>query len=169
MTDAAPAISGVPRDGVVLIVYELRNVPPDKRTSSAGQKLPATFGDLFSFIIIVNFRNVDPPQAAISSQTSVAHVEDCTEWRYRDDRYGAVNHCKNSTSIQFMLTKDLRVIEGEVKPGEFFNTRLTRNQVEGSQGLWLFTACPVGYVPSVPFSLKNQDEILESRYNCSRK
>jgi hypothetical protein len=52
---------------------------------------------------------------AISSQTSVAHVEDCTEWRYRDDRYGAVNHSKDSSSIQFMLTKDLHVIEGEVK------------------------------------------------------
>jgi hypothetical protein len=58
-TDVQPAITGIPRDGVVMSVYELRNVPPDKRTSTAGQKLPATFGDLFSFIIIGNVRNVD--------------------------------------------------------------------------------------------------------------
>lgn len=167
MTDAAPAISGVPRDGVVLVVSEFRNMTAENRANLAGQKLPANFGDIFCFVIIGNFRNVDPRSAAIFPQTSVAHVEDCTEWRYRDDRFGAVNNCKDSSSIQFMLTKDQRVIEREVKPGEFFDTRLTRNQVEGSH--WLFTACPVGYVPSVPFSLKYQDELQGSRYNCSRK
>lgn len=61
IADVAPAISGVPSDGVVLGVYNLRNVPSDKRTSPLGQKLPATFGDIFSFITIGNFRSVDPP------------------------------------------------------------------------------------------------------------
>ena len=61
MTDAAPAISGVPRDGVVLTVSEFRNMTAENRTILARQKLPATFGDTFCVVLIGNFRNVDPP------------------------------------------------------------------------------------------------------------
>lgn len=118
-----------------------------------------------------SFRNLTilpARSAAIVPQTSVAHAEDCAVWGYRDnDHFGAVNKCKDPMRIQFMLTNDQRVIEREVKPGEFFDTGLTSNQVERTR--WLFTACPVGYVPSVPFLLKHEDEIQASRYNCSRK
>lgn len=58
-TDFQSAVSGTLQDGMVMSVAELRNVPPDKRTSTTGQKLPSSFGDLFCFIIIVNARNVD--------------------------------------------------------------------------------------------------------------
>lgn len=60
-TDVQSAVSGTPRDGVVMGVYEFRNVPPDKRRSTAGQKLPANFGDFFCFIVIGNVRNIDSP------------------------------------------------------------------------------------------------------------
>lgn len=106
--------------------------------------------------------------AATVSQTSVAHVEDCTVWGYRDNNhFAAGNKCKDPVRIQFMLTNDQRVIEGEVKPGELFDTGLTSSQVERTR--WLSTACPVGYVPSVPFLLKHEDEIQASRYNCLKK
>jgi hypothetical protein len=58
-TDVQSAVSGTPRDGVVMGVYEFRNVPQDKRRSAAGQKLPANFGDLFCFIVFGNVRNID--------------------------------------------------------------------------------------------------------------
>jgi hypothetical protein len=103
---------------------------------------------------------------AVFPQTSVAHVEECTVWGYRDDRFGAVNKCKDPVRIQFMLTNDQRVIEREVGPGEFFDTGLSSNQVEST--MWLFTACPFGHTPSVPFLLKYEDELGASRYNCSR-
>lgn len=119
--------------------------------------------ELFRNLTILPVRS-----AAIVPQSSVAHVEDCAVWGYRDnDHFGAINKCKDPMRIQFMLTNDQRVIEREVKPGEFFDTELTSNQVERTR--WLFTACPVGYVPSVPFLLKHEDEIQASRYNCSKK
>jgi hypothetical protein len=57
-TDFQSGDSGTPPDGMWMAVIELRNVPPDKRTSPAHQKLPSSFGDLFSFMIIVNTRNI---------------------------------------------------------------------------------------------------------------
>ena len=106
-----------------------------------------------------------PPGTA---PTGVTHLEHCTEWRYRDDRFGAVNNCKDPVTIQFMLTSDQRVIERDIKPGEFFDTGLSRDERLIAGG-WLFSACPVGYAPSVPFSLAYQNDIRASRYGCSKK
>jgi len=106
------------------------------------------------------------PTTALA-QTTVAHVEGCTKWDYRDGRFGTVNDCREPATIQFMLMKDERMIERVVGPGEFFDTGLGREQMKESG--WLFTACPVGYQPSVPISLKNKDLILPSLYNCAKK
>jgi hypothetical protein len=148
----------VTRQGAV-IVYALAQNDSSPNDAGAVAKMAT---DLFRDMTIMPVRS-----AAISQQTSVAHVEDCTVWGYRDDRFGAVNKCKDPMRIQFMLTNDQRVIEREVEPGAFFDTGLSSNQVESTR--WLFTACPFGYIPSVPFSLKYEDELLASRYNCSRK
>jgi hypothetical protein len=142
-----------------VIVYALAQNDSSPNDAGAVAKMAT---DLFRDMTIMPLQS-----AAISPQTSVAHLEDCIEWGYRSNHYGAVNDCKESSSIQFMLINDQRVIKGEVEPGAFFDTGLTGNQVSSSREL--FTACPVGYVPSVPFSLKYQDEIQGSRYNCLKK
>jgi len=101
------------------------------------------------------------------AQTTIAHVECCTNWDYRDDHFGTINNCKDPVSIKFMLMKDEHEIEREIGPGEFFDTGLSSEQINGN--CTLFTACPVGYLPSVPFSVKNKDLILPGLYNCVKK
>lgn len=150
--------SMVARKGAV-IVYVLAQNDSSPNDAGAVEKMAT---NLFRDMTIVPARS-----AAISPRTTVAHLEDCIEWGYRNNRYGAVNDCKESSSIHFMLINDGRVINGEVEPGAFFDTGLTGNQVSSSR--LLFTACPIGYVPSVPFSVKYQDEIQASRYNCLKK
>jgi len=149
----------VHRQGSV-IVYALAQNDSSPNDAGTVAKMAT---DLFRDMTIM------PVQSAAVSpqQTSVAHLENCIEWGYRNNHYGAVNECKESASIHFMLINDERVIKGEVEPGAFFDTGLTGNQVSSSR--LLFTACPVGYVPSVPFSTKYQDEIQASRYNCIKK
>jgi hypothetical protein len=149
--------SMVARKGAV-IVYVLAQNDSSPNDAGAVAKMAT---NLFRDMTVMPVQS-----AAISPPAGVAHLEDCIEWGYRNGHYGAVNDCKESSSIQFMLINDERVIKGEVKPGAFFDTGLTGNQVSSSREM--FTACPVGYVPSVPFSLKYQDEIRESRYNCRK-
>jgi hypothetical protein len=101
-------------------------------------------------------------------QTSgtVLHLERCTNWDYREDRFGTTNRCKEPVTIQFMLISNQRIEQREVKPGEVFDTGLSRMVVEDG---WLFTTCPVGYSPSVPFLLENKDLLLPSQYDCVKK
>jgi len=101
------------------------------------------------------------------AQTTVAHVECCTNWDYRDNHYGAINNCKDPITIKFMQMNDELVIEHDIGPGEFFDTGLSRDQM--NDNCTMFAACPVGYLPSVPFSAKNKDVILPGLYNCVKK
>lgn len=107
-----------------------------------------------------------PTRPAGAPPPGVTHLERCTEWRYRDERFGALNNCKDPVNIQFMLNSGQHVIERVVQPGEFFDTGLGRNELLAG---WLFTACPAGSAPSVPFSLANQQDIRASRYGCPKK
>jgi hypothetical protein len=51
---------------------------------------------------------------------------------------------------------------GRRAAGGWFDSGFVDGAIEG----FLFTVCPVGYVPSVPFSMKDKTPILESLYNC---
>jgi hypothetical protein len=104
---------------------------------------------------------------AVLAEETVPHLENCTAWAYSDGRFGTADTCKEPVAIQFMLMTDQRIQQREVKPAEVFDTGLSRKEIESSG--WLFTTCPAGYSPSVPFLLKNQDVILPSKYDCVRK
>lgn len=141
-----------------VIVYALAQNDTSPNDAGAVAKMAA---ELFRDVTITPVRST-----AISPQTTMAHVEDCAEWGYRNDRFGVINKCKDPMRIQFMLANDEHVMEREVKPGEFLDTGRSSEQVESTR--WLFTACPIGYAPSVSFSLKYEDEIVASRYHCSK-
>ena len=100
------------------------------------------------------------------AQAPAAHLERCFAWDVRDDRLVAVNKCKARAAIMFMLVKDQRVMEGEVNSGELFHTGVSR---EDAQGDWMYTACPAGHVPNVPFALHYKDVIAPSAYQCVRR
>jgi hypothetical protein len=95
-----------------------------------------------------------------SAQQIKAHMEACTRWGQAGGEFGTHNSCDSPVTIQFMALGDQQVIERDVPPGAWFGT--------GASGAWMFTACPVGYVPSVRFALENKDVILVSLYNCHR-
>ena len=106
------------------------------------------------------------PQSSVLAQAPAAHLERCFAWDVRDERLVAVNKCKARAAIMFMLLKDQRVMEGEVNSGELFHTGVSR---EDAQGDWMYTACPAGHVPNVPFALQYKDVIAPSAYQCVRR
>jgi len=98
--------------------------------------------------------------ADAAAQPVKAHMEACTRWGYADGEFGTRNSCDTPLSMLFMTLGDQRILEREVPPGAWFGSA-----VDISQG-WIFTACPVGYAPSVRFSAENKDVITVSLYNC---
>jgi hypothetical protein len=92
------------------------------------------------------------------AQSVRAHMEACTRWGHAGATFGTANSCDTPIVILFMTLGDQRVIEREVPPGAWFGAP--------SDGGWMFTACPVGYAPSLRFAVENKDAILVSLYNC---
>ncbi len=103
--------------------------------------------------------------ATASAQQSMAHMEACLEWGDFDGQFGALNICNKPTTILFMTLADGRITEQDVAPGGRFKSGAP--QPVGTDA-WMFTACPVGYMPSVRFSADNSGVILPSLYNCQR-
>jgi hypothetical protein len=97
----------------------------------------------------------------------VPHVEDCTKWHYTDGKFGTANSCDKSIVVNFMRKSDQHAVIRTLRPAEKFNTGLSQAQVES--GWWMFTACPVGFVSSVPFLAENESIIVPSKYRCVRK
>lgn len=95
-----------------------------------------------------------------AAQPVKAHMEACTRWGYAGGEFGTRNSCDTPLTMLFMGLGDQQVIEREVAPGAWFGSA-----ADISHG-WIFTACPVGYTPSVQFSAKNKDTIMVSLYNC---
>ena len=52
-------------------------------------------------------------------------------------------------------------VQSEVAPGAWFDTGRRMGDVE-----FMFTACPVGYLPSLRFAIENKGPISDSLYNC---
>jgi hypothetical protein len=100
---------------------------------------------------------------AVAAQQPMAHMEACTEWDYVDGEFGARNGCEKPIAILFMALGDQRIVQANVPPGARF--KAGAHQPDLANG-WLFTACPVGYVPNVKFSVANGRTILDSLYNC---
>jgi hypothetical protein len=100
------------------------------------------------------------------AQALVAHVERCIAWDVREERLQAVNKCKRPAALMFMLFKDQRVVEAEIKPGAVFDTGVSREDAESD---WMYTACPAGHAPNVPFSMQYKDAIGPSTYQCVRR
>jgi hypothetical protein len=89
-----------------------------------------------------------------------AHMEGCLKWHKDDRGYSAFNQCDAPIAIKFMMLQDRRLIEGEAPPGGRFSTETSLG------GMMIFTACPVGYQPSVRFAAENAKQIAVSLYNC---
>ena len=98
--------------------------------------------------------------AAADAQSVRAHMEACTRWGHAGGEFGTANSCDTPIVILFMTLGDQRMIEREVPPGAWFGTPADL------AGGWMFTACPVGYVPNLRFAVENKDAILVSLYNC---
>jgi hypothetical protein len=100
----------------------------------------------------------------------VPHLEQCTlteKWDYQGGEFGVKNICDKSVVIQFMTEKYPQVKNIELKPGERFNTGLSRAQI--SSGWWVFTACPRGYTSSIPFQVRYENALADGKYNCIGK
>jgi hypothetical protein len=97
----------------------------------------------------------------VLAQPVKAHMEACTRWEYVGGEFGTLNRCDTPVTIQFMALNEGRVIERNVAPGDWFGSG-TGDLPDG----WIFTACPVGYAPSVRVAPENKDTILVSLYNC---
>ena len=98
-----------------------------------------------------------------SAQQPLAHMEACTQWDYTDGEFGTRNSCEKPVAILFMPLGEPRIMQRELAPGARFNSGATPSDM--ARG-WLFTACPVGYVPNLKFSVANRQAILDSLYNC---
>lgn len=104
--------------------------------------------------------------APAAAQQSVHHLEQCTRWGYIDasGRFGTSNTCDRPVEIHFMTKGNQRAVVRALKPGEVFDTGLTRGQIEA--GWWMFTTCPTGYASSIPFTPDNRESLIASTYQC---
>jgi hypothetical protein len=100
-----------------------------------------------------------------SAQDLMPHMESCLAWDDTDGQWGAVNTCNAPMIILFMVLADGRMITQEVSPGGRFSSGSKSTGI----GPWMYTACPIGYAPSVRFSAENADVIVPSLYHCVRK
>jgi|SRR5580693_6897587 hypothetical protein len=100
------------------------------------------------------------------AQQSVHHMEQCTRWGYIDasGRFGTSNTCDQPVQISFMTKGNQRAVTSVLKPGEVFDTGLSRAQIDA--GWWMFTTCPAGYTSSIPFTPVNRDSLVASTYQC---
>ena len=102
-------------------------------------------------------------ESSASAQRPLAHMEACTQWDYINGEFGARNSCESPVAILFMPLGSQRIMQRDVAPGARFNSGATESDM--ARG-WLFTVCPVGYVPNEKFSVANGRTILDSLYNC---
>jgi hypothetical protein len=100
--------------------------------------------------------------AAQEQPQSRAHMEACTEWEPEGGHIGTRNDCNRPVAIKFMAYDGSHIVEADVPPGAWFDSGVTAGEIEG----FMFTVCPVGYAPSVRFTVENAKPIMASLYNC---
>jgi len=90
-----------------------------------------------------------------------AHMEGCLIWSVAKGNLVVRNECSRAMTLLFMSFDDQHVVQSEVAPGAWLDTGRRLGEAE-----FMFTACPVGFVPSVRFAIENKKPIRESLYNC---
>ncbi len=99
--------------------------------------------------------------SAAAQYPARAHMEGCLVWGGLKGNIVAHNECSRPMTLKFMAYDDGKVVESEVGPGGWFDTGRHPGEVE-----FMFTACPVGFVPSLRFAIENKQPISQSLYNC---
>jgi hypothetical protein len=107
-----------------------------------------------------------PVATPVSAQELMPHMETCLDWSHSDGQWGAVNYCNAPMTILFMVLADGRMVTQDVGPGERFGSGAP--EPIGTNA-WMYTACAVGYSPSVRFAKDNADIIIPSHYHCVRQ
>ena len=95
------------------------------------------------------------------------HLEACTKWTEQNGSFGFTNGCSEPVSLIFVELDGLRRFDRVIKPKERFDIKLPEKTINMTN--WLFTACPAGYVPSVPFTAESQTLIVSGQYECVRR
>jgi hypothetical protein len=99
--------------------------------------------------------------SAAAQYPARAHMEGCLVWSIAKEHLVARNECSRAMTFMFMTLANGHVLQTDVAPGAWVDT----GGAPGESG-FMFTACPVGYVPSVRFALENKQTISDSLYNC---
>jgi hypothetical protein len=95
------------------------------------------------------------------------HLEACTKWSEQNGSFGTMNRCGEPVALLFIQLNGQHRFERVVAPNDRFETGVSEKAVKATG--WLFTACPAGYVPNVPFVVENREAILKGQYECVRK
>ena len=99
--------------------------------------------------------------SAAAQYPARAHMEGCLAWNAAKGNVVVRNECSRPMTLMFMTYDDGRVLQSEVAPGAWFDTGRRAGESE-----FMFTACPVGFVPSLRFAIENKEPISQSLYNC---
>ena len=99
--------------------------------------------------------------SAAAQYPAKAHMEGCLVWANANGNLVVRNECGRSTTFTFMSFDDGHVVQSEIAPGVWFDTGR-----RAGAGEFMFTACPVGYIPSLRFAVENKGPISDSLYNC---
>lgn len=95
------------------------------------------------------------------------HLEACTKWTERNGSFGFTNECGEPVALLFIELNGPHRFDRLIPPNERFDIGLPAKTINETG--WLFTACPAGYVPNVPFTTESQAKIVKSQYECVRK
>ena len=98
--------------------------------------------------------------AAQAQEQVRAHMEGCLAW----GGPGPVvvrNDCPRPISLMIMGFADQQPATTELAPGALYTAPFEWNTAG-----FMFTACPVGFQPSVRFAVENKETIGVSLYNC---
>lgn len=95
------------------------------------------------------------------------HLEACTRWSEQKGGFAFTNECHEPVAIIFVELDGLRRFDRVIKPKERSEIKLPEKTINTTS--WLFTACPAGYVPGVPFTVENRIRIVTGQYECVRK
>ena len=107
-----------------------------------------------------------PVVPSASAQDLLPHMESCLDWSHADGQWGAVNYCNAPMTILFMALPGGRMVTQDIGPGERF---ASGGPEPVGTNAWMYTACAVGYSPSVRFAQDNADIIIPSHYHCVRQ
>jgi hypothetical protein len=98
---------------------------------------------------------------AAAQEGLAAHMEGCLVWN-REGPVMVRNDCSRPVALLFMDFDEQQVVSADLPPGARFAAPSRWGQSRG----FMYTACPVGYRPSLRFALENKEPIGASLYNC---